>query len=182
MTDSSTAITALRDITDERREDGPLVRQVQVVPEFDCLDRCAYGKDTCKPDTGGWHGIGTRRIIWSVAVLGRGAVSLKLSAPIYTENALLRGDAQLQASIAEWSPIGPLHLYYSTRPECMSNQSPQICPLIGGECWVDVTYMAADDGWDRFVEGGTPAVWAWLAETRLPDTLGLDSGSPGGPA
>lgn len=66
------AVASFADIVDEERRDPGLVRGVQVRPEHDCWDRCAWDKPTCKPHTGGWHGIGSRRIFWYVAVPGRG--------------------------------------------------------------------------------------------------------------
>lgn len=166
----------------EERRQGDLLRRVQIVPEFDCHDRCFYGKATCRPGSGGWHGIGSRRIVWSVAVVGQGGISFDLHAPIYTENALLRGGGRLEALIAQWSPLGALDIHYANPPEYLVDLGwgPKDCDLIEGKCWTDVTYMAADDGYEAFTKGGTEGVWSWIAETLLPDVLAPASGSRDG--
>lgn len=165
------AIASFGDIIDTEQPVGDLVRAVTVRPEHDCWDRCAFGKPDCKPHTGGWHGIGSRQIIWSVSMRGVGAVSFNLYVPIYTETALVRGGASLAERVAEWSPLGALDLHYSVQPEYLDWLSPTPCCFIDGECWGDFTMMAADDGFAAYVAGGTPGVWSWLAETRLPDVL-----------
>lgn len=167
----SEAIASLAEVAAVETTVGDLVRAVTIRPEHDCWDRCAFGRPTCKPHTGGWHGIGSRQIIWSVSIRGVGAVSFNLHTPIYTENALLRGGASLAGLIAGWSPLGALDLHYGTQPEHLDWLSPTPCCFIDGECWGDFTMLAADEGFAAYVAGGTPGVWSWLAEGRLPGVL-----------
>lgn len=162
---------------EEERRQGDLVRRVRLRPEFDCHDGCAFDKPTCKgKGSGGWHGIGSRSIFWSVAVIGQGAVSLNLHSNIYTENALLRGGPGLARIIAEGRSVGALDLHYGSPPDYLADYGPNDCDLIDGKCWGDVSYMAADEGYEALVLGGTEGVWSWLAESWLPDVVGA-SGS-----
>lgn len=180
-TGEDAAVASLRDIREETRyADSNLVRQVRIKPEFDCHDGCAHGSPRCRPGSGGWHGIGSRRIIWSVAAIGQGAVALDLSTPIYTENALLRGGGRLSSLAADWSPLGPLDLHYGTQPDHLSEFGPRECDLIDGKCWGDVTFLAADEGFNAYCLGGTPGVWSWLAEKWLPEVMhiGRDAAEP----
>lgn len=158
-------------VSEVEKRDGDLVRRVRIGPEFDCHDRCAFDKPTCKKGSGGYHGIGSRRVIWSVAVIGRGAVALDMSTPIYTENALLRGGPRLAALRADWHPLGPLDLHYGTPPDYLAEYGSRECNLIDAPCWGDVTYMQSDNGHAAFMLGGNEAVWSWLAETWLPDVV-----------
>lgn len=169
------AVASLSDIVEDERRMGDLVRRVTIRPEHDCWNRCAFDKPDCRPGSGGWHGIGGRQVIWSVAVPGRGAVSFNLHTPIYTENALLRGGSSLAQHIVEWSPLAALDLHYSEPPEYLAEwATPQECYFLEGKCWGDFTMLSADDGFAAYVAGGTPGVWSWLAESRLPDVLNSD--------
>lgn len=49
------------------------------------------------------------------------------------------------------------------------------CPVIGGTCYSDTSYIASDPIAEAFTEKGEPAVWAALQE-RYADLKGADHG------
>lgn len=168
----SDTAAALASVVEEERRDGPLVRRVTIRREFDCHDQCAFGSSDCRPGSGGWHGVGGRQLLWSVAVIGQGAVGLDLHTPIYTEAALARGGARLAGLLAKWEPLGALDLHHARPPDYLATYPSSKCDLIEGRCWTDVTFLQAEAGYAAFEHGGTPAVWSWLAEVWLPQVVG----------
>ena len=146
-------------------DDGAIRRHIIIVPEFSCFDGCVKGSDRCTPGAGGFHGQGSRRIMFAVSVPA-GGVAFELHTPI-----TVKDDPRY---LANWHPLGPVTIHYADGPEYLRELGwgPNECTLTGtGECWSDVTYMAAEDAVAALVADGPKGVWAYLAETRLPDIL-----------
>lgn len=163
------ALELLLGVEEDERRTGDLVRGVKIHPEYDCINGCRFDSPRCYPGSGGWHGIGGRRVIWSVAVVGRGAVALDLHTPIFTDAAMQRsGRHQL---VDMWSPLGALDLHFAEAPWYLAEYGPKDCHLIEGQCWNDVTFLQAELGYETFVAGGTEAVWTWLGEAWLPRVI-----------
>lgn len=150
----------------EEHMNDDIVRVFRAYGGHDCYEKCAFDKPECRRGSGGYHGIGSLYLYFAVAVPGRGAVSLELHTPLYPRTVLERGAPDIQ-----YRPLGVVDLHYSEPPDYLREHGPKKCDLIDGECWTDCTYLAADDGYDMLLSGGEKAVWSWLAEKWLPDTL-----------
>lgn len=156
-------VAATIDLTDIELVEGAMTRRVQIRPEFSCFNGCAFDSPTCSPGAGGFHGLGGRRVTFSVSMEGVGAVAFDLSTPIYPPSVSDRGRRN-------WSPLGPLDLHYVNPPEYLRELgwSTEECLYTGGHCWTDVTFLQADTAVEALLSGGVKGVWAWLAEGWLP--------------
>ena len=147
-----------------------LLRVFRAYGGHDCFTGCKWDNPDCRPDSGGFHGIGSLKLYFAVAVPGRGAVSLELLTPMYP--ASVHGRWEAKGSQPPYHPLGVVDLHYADPPEYLTEYGPKDCDLIGGQCWTDCTYLAAHTGYDMLLNGGEKAVWSWLAETYLPDAMG----------
>lgn len=172
MMDRRQLAEAVRDAAMEVQEcdirDGPLRRVVKIKSEFDCRHGCVHGSPDCRPGAPGYHGQCARIINFWVSMDGAGGVSAEMFTPICVE------DSQTERLLDIWLPLGAVDMHYVTPPEYLRDLGwvqPE-CKLTGGECWSDGTMLQADKTVEMFLSGGAPAVWSWLAETRLPGLVG----------
>lgn len=135
-------------------ESGPqnFERIVEFEPAHDCIRLpCRWGKETCKPGSGGSHGIGA--VSMRMVLVGpKGAVQFVLYTGWYMEETPHRGEA-LPADLG----------YHAREPMYEEQHSMGPCGYLGGaDCYYDGSGLNADAIFDILRREGGEAVWKAL--------------------
>jgi hypothetical protein len=134
-----------------------LERLIRVIPAYDCIrvQPCKFGKETCKPDSGGNHGNHNAELI------------LTLKGP--------EGAVEFVVGTNWYLPVTPSHVanvtgargrsvsYHSPTPMYEGHTDFGPCMYIGEHCYADTNYSMADECFKVLVEKGHEAVWEQLS-------------------
>lgn len=140
----------------EPRDERGFRRTMNFIRPFDCITRgCEWGKETCKPGSGGSHGRGGAKLFVAVEK-DDFALSLEWHLPIYHDDT-----PEMPRLIGnDYRGLGGIDYHQPNRPEWDDDEwtSQHDCNLLdGGKCFSDGSALRAGEFWKE-----------WMA-LKLPD-------------
>lgn len=147
----------------EFTDDAGFVCRLDLMPAHDCTNGCAFGKPNCKPNTGGFHGIGSAR--WRFSVTKGGMASQFILGGTLLPETYERQEREGRTSHAPllgWD-VG-FHIDHACRAkdgDWVWGSEMDECDLLGVPCWYDGSGLRADEWVTPFLKGELD-VWARL--------------------
>lgn len=136
-------------------------RWTAIRPAYDCLNvrPCHFGKENCKPNSGGFHGLGSVVLTFYVADAAdrnRGVVQFQIFTGWMLDDTPKKAWGHAMASDLGYHAPTP---QYESQPLMADD-----CEVLGGACYYDGSGLNAEFPWHLLRHKGGDEMWTSLED------------------